>query len=790
MKKNKLKKLDKYKAIKKGMKVFAVLFLIFSIAMLLNAFFPFELPSATDKSSILVAAKDGEPLRAFADENGIWRYPISIETVSPLYIEALINYEDRFFRMHPGVNPVALVRAAWQWFYHGKIISGGSTLTMQVARLLEPQAQSVFGKLCQMVRAFQLEMNHSKIEILNYYLNHAPFGGPVEGVQAASFVYLGKSATELSHAEAALLAVLPQAPSKLRPDRNPQRASVARNKVLKRMADLRIWSQKTVDQARIETVQSQFFTFPIHAPLLANRLKNDISPGSFRPTTIDFQLQKTLEQRLSAFAVELPRHTSVAIIVIENPTLAVRAYVGSVDFFDSERFGHVDMVRAIRSPGSTLKPFLFGFAFEDGLIHSHSLLTDAPVSFDGYRPANFAGGFSGPVTAAEALQRSLNVPAVQLLEQIRPDVFFTRLQQGGLNLFFPQNTGPNLSMILGGTGIRLESLAAAFTCFARKGLSGNLRFFEDDPLNNRYMMNEAAAWMVRTILENNPDITHNHSRIKMPEHRKIAWKTGTSYGFRDAWAIGLNSSYTVGVWVGRPDGTPIPGHYGAITAAPILFSIFDTILTKNTNRNSPRPDNIATKDICWPLGLAFMPGKEHLCHVKHRGWVIDGHIPPTIPDRNQKIWTPPVTVIWINSESGKQVDNDCHVERKILKEIPRWPIALEPWLSAEIRQKASLPPMDPICGAGTFQKPGVIKLTGLSSGHTLKRIGAVKDSPRVDLSVIGARQKVFWLINGELKQITSSEEIFAYRFPSAGKYDITVMDIDGNYDSANIRVIE
>ena len=764
--------------------------LLFSSVSLLNILFPFELPSEKHGASTLVVAKDGELLRAFADQNGIWRYPITVGTVSPLYIEALVNYEDRFFRFHPGVNPLALVRAAWQWVYYGKIISGGSTLTMQVARILEPRPQSFTGKLFQMLRAFQLEMNYSKTDILNFYLNYAPFGGTIEGVQTASFVYLGKSASELSHAEAALLAVLPQAPSRLRPDRHPEKASEARNKVLKRMADLGIWSETSVNQAKIEKIQSRFYDFPMTAPLLSRRLKNDIPPGTIRPTTIDFQLQKVLEKRLSAFAVELPKHTSVAILVIENRNLAVRAYVGSVDFFDSERFGHVDMIRAIRSPGSTLKPFLYGFAFEDGLIHSHSLLTDAPISFDGYRPSNFTGGYSGPVSVTEALQRSLNVPAVQLLEQVRPDIFFTRLRQGGLNLFFPRNTDPNLSMILGGTGVRLESLAAAFACFARKGLSGNLRFFEDEPLNNRYMMSEAAAWMVRNILENNLDTSHNYKQLSVPEYRKIAWKTGTSYGFRDAWAIGTNNFYTVGVWAGRPDGTPIPGHYGAITAAPVLFSIFDTILTKNLGISSPRPDNIVKKEICWPLGLAYIPEKDHLCHVKHWAWVIDGVIPPTLADRNQKVWIPAIAPVWVNAETGKQVNADCPVDRKILKEIPRWPISLEPWLSADIRQKASSPAMDPACGINPLSDPGGINLVGLSSGFTLKRAGAAKKTPKVDLSVTGAKHKVFWLVNGDLVKIASPKEVFAYRFDVPGQYEITVMDTHGKFDSAEIRVID
>ena len=278
-------------------------------------------------------------------------------------------------------------------------------------------------------------------------------------------------------------------------------------------------------------------------------------------------MQNTLEQRLADFASELPKRTSLAIRVVENANLAVRAYVGSVDFSDSERFGPVDMVRAIRSPGSTLKPFLYGFALEDGRIHSQSMLTDAPVSFGGYRPGNFTGG----------------------------------------------------------AGASLESLTEAFTCFARKGLSGKLRFFEDEALKNRYVTSESAAWVVRHILETNPSRTRHNDLFDIPEYRKIAWKTGTSYGFRD--------------------GTPLPGHYGAITAAPLLFAIFDSLPTETPGTESRRPENFREMDICWPLGVPADTLAQGLCHVRKTAWVIDGVGPPTLPDRNA---SPPMLGIGIH----------------------------------------------------------------------------------------------------------------------------------------------
>ncbi|MEP6634178.1 MAG: transglycosylase domain-containing protein, partial [Luteimonas sp.] len=349
--------------------------------LILDFAFPPHLPRKRDTST-LVVARDGTPLRAFADDAGIWRYPTSPDRVSPLYLQALLNYEDRWFWRHPGINPIALARAGAQLARGGRIVSGGSTLTMQVARILEPNAKSrtrtPWGKAVQLLRALQLEARLSKREILTLYLERAPYGGTIQGVEAASWAYLGKPAARLSQAEAALLAVLPQAPSRLRPDRHPEAARVARDKVLERMAALGVWSKASVDDARIEAVVSRALKPPLSAALLAQRLRS-AHPGIERiVSTIDPGLQRTLEERVSAYFSNLPERTSAALLVVDNATLEARAYVGSVAFGDKPRLGHVDMVQAWRSPGSTLKPFLYGLALDDGLIHSESLLIDAP----------------------------------------------------------------------------------------------------------------------------------------------------------------------------------------------------------------------------------------------------------------------------------------------------------------------------------------------------------------------------------------------------------------------------
>ncbi|SUG13816.1 penicillin-binding protein 1C [Salmonella enterica subsp. arizonae] len=397
----------------------------------------------------VVVAHDGTPLWRFADAGGIWRYPVTIEEVSPRYLEALINYEDRWFWRHPGVNPFSVARAAWQDLTAGRVISGGSTLTMQVARLLDPHPRTFGGKIRQLWRALQLEWHLSKRDILTLYLNRAPFGGTLQGIGAASWAYFGKSPARLSYADAALLAVLPQAPSRLRPDRRPARAEAARNKVLDRMAAQGVWPAETVRESREEPVWLAPRQMPQLAPLFA-RMMLSKSQSDKIVTTLDAGLQRQLEDLARVWKGRLPARSSLAMIVVDHTDMSVRGWVGSVDLNDDSRFGHVDMVTAIRSPGSVLKPFVYGLALDDALIHPSSLLQDVPRLTGDYRPGNFDSGFHGPVSMSDALVRSLNLPAVQVLEAYGPKRFAAKLRNVGLPLYLPTGAAPNLSLILGG----------------------------------------------------------------------------------------------------------------------------------------------------------------------------------------------------------------------------------------------------------------------------------------------------------------------------------------------------
>ncbi|WP_313741392.1 penicillin-binding protein 1C, partial [Pseudomonas sp.] len=533
----------------------AVLAVLLMLALLWVADRLWPLPLPGDDLARVVLAEDGTPLWRFADADGVWRYPVTPEQVSPLYLQALLTYEDRWFYRHPGVNPMALARAAWLNLRGGRVVSGGSTLSMQVARLLDPHDRTLGGKLRQLWRTAQLEWHLSKTQILQIYLDRAPFGGTLQGVAAASWAYLGKSPLHLTHAEAALLAVLPQAPSRLRPDRHPKRAQRARDKVLQRLADYGVWPAERLQEAREEPLLLAPRQEPALAPLLARRLNTRDSPALIR-TTLDAALQRRLEDLLLGWRARLPERTSAAILVVEAKTMAVRAYLGSIEIGDARRFGHVDMVHALRSPGSTLKPFLYGMALDDGLIHSESLLQDVPRRYGDYRPGNFSSGFSGPVAASAALALSLNLPAVQLLEAYGPKRFAAQLRTGGVPLALPPLAEPNLSLILGGAGSRLEDLVGGYAAFARQGHSARIRLQPQDPLIERRLLSPGAAWIVRRILSGQarPD---RDPRAELVQRPTLAWKTGTSYGFRDAWSVGVGPRYLIGVWIGRPDGTPV-----------------------------------------------------------------------------------------------------------------------------------------------------------------------------------------------------------------------------------------
>ena len=754
--------------------------------LIADRLFPPPLPGRDSPHALLIVARDGTPLRAFPDRNHVWRHPVTLNEVSPLYREALLRYEDRYFRWHPGVNPFALLRAAGQWATSGRIVSGGSTLTMQVARVLEPTPRTVAGKARQILRAVQLEARLSKDEILTLYLNYAPMGGVLEGVEAASRAYLGKPARRLTHAEAALLVVLPQAPSLLRPDRHPVAARTARDKVIQRMHGS--WPEADITDALQEPAYAQTLREPRLAPLLAERLKKTAAGRPRIDTTLDPQAQQTVELLLADRLGALPARVSMAALVVDNATLEVRAYAGSADFTDKERFSHVDMVRAQRSPGSTLKPFLYGLALDEGLIHSESLLADVPQSFAGYQPGNFQQSFHGPVSVAEALTKSLNVPAVEVLERLDPVRFVSLLRRGGLKLEFPKGGEPNLAVILGGASTSLEQLVGAYTAFARQGLAGKPRYTPDAPVEEQRMLSAGAAFIIRDLLESGGPMgraVESGAGIR----RGIAWKTGTSFGFRDAWSVGVSDRFTIGVWIGRPDGTPNPGFFGANIAAPLLVDLFNSLDAGPPGRRTP-PPNVKQERICWPLGTRASHEDASLCQQSRLAWTLNDAAPPTFPDRLRG--GEARYAIQITTDSQLRARANCHTGPLATRPMARWPAVLEPWLDEDLRRRA-IPPAWVASCAGQARPESGLKIVGASDGEILRRpVGG--NAPLLRLEVRGQAGgpgpggEVVWLVNGRPSARLAAGKGFEQRLAEPGHYDITVLDDTGSYDRISLSV--
>ncbi|WMD21311.1 penicillin-binding protein 1C [Achromobacter seleniivolatilans] len=710
---------------RRGICAASVLFALAALLFALDRLYP--LPPIDSGGAAVVVAADGTPLRNYPSRDGIWRYPVKPDQVSKSYLDTLLTYEDRWFYWHPGVNPVALVRAGWQWATNRRIVSGGSTLTMQVARLIDPQlagkpSRSMSAKLRQAWRAVQLEMHYSKDEILSLYLTHAPMGGIVEGVEMGSRLWLGKPARDLSPAEAAMLTALPQAPSRLRPDRHPEAAQAARDKVLDRMAELGRWTPAEVADAKIETVIAPPLRARWLAPLAAQRLLQEAGgkrtarrPGERPPlvtSTLDADMQAAVERMLLDRVDALPPKVSMAVLVMDNDTLEVKAYAGSADFSDDTRAAHVDMVRGVRSPGSTLKPFLYAQALDEGLIHSESLLMDAPMSFGGYAPGNFQAAFAGPISVAQALQRSLNVPAVDLLDRVGPVNFASMMLSGGVRLRLPAGADPNLSLILGGGGTTLEELVGAYRALARGGISGRPRLRAEQPKVESRMMSAGAAWIVRDILEGGGHPDRPFYQSGSPA-RQLAWKTGTSFGFRDAWAVGVTDRWTIGVWVGRPDGTPNPGFFGANVAAPLLQDIV-AALPEGAQIVRSRPETVQAAVTCWPLGYKQGSGQSGLCPEQRAAWVLNETAPPSFAGY------------------------------------------------ADATQ-------------------GPLRLGGVANGSVLRPVPG-SQQVALDVDVQGAEGEVWWMLDGRVVNHGASGHPFKLVLAQDGRYTLTVMDTQGRHD--------
>lgn len=590
---------------------------LFVCATILDRVFPYriQIPYSTQ-----IKDQKGELLHAFLSTDDKWRMHAGREEITPLLSQTFLFKEDRYFRYHPGVNPLAIARAIAGNVLTGRKISGASTITMQVVRMLDPRPRTYRSKLIEVWNALRLERQCSKEEILQLYFNLVPFGGNIEGVKAASVLYFGKPPELLSLAEIATLTVIPNNPTQLNPQQQKADILLAeRNRWLQRFGAAGMFTKAVVEDALAEPLQAIRREAPKKAPHLAIRLHRAYPSEHTITTTLSQAVQSRTERLVSHYVNRISSMGihNAAVLVLNNQTMEVEAYVGSAGFGNSLDGGQVDGVRAVRSPGSTLKPFLYAAVFDKGLAVPKTTVLDVPSDFSGYEPENFDRKFNGPVSVEFALARSLNIPAVKLLRQLEVEAMLAQLKKAGFRTIEKQSAELGLSLILGGCGVTLEELTRLYSAFARSGRLSSLQLTRHPAPGGveTSLLSAESAYMVTQILTqaDRPDLPTNFDNTyRLP---RVAWKTGTSYGKRDAWSIGYNKQYTVGVWVGNFSGAGVPELSGANIATPLLFDLVNAIGYNSGKEWFDRPENLDTRKVCAVSGDIPSEGCDQLVNT-------------------------------------------------------------------------------------------------------------------------------------------------------------------------------
>lgn len=594
--------LNKNKIKKILLRITCIAIIMFVSFLLLNYLFPLH-----DKIeySTIITDKDGDVINAFLTLDQKWRMKTNLSEISPLLRKTIIAKEDNYFYQHPGINPFAVARAGFNNLLRLKRTSGASTITMQVARALERRKRNVGAKLIETFRAFQLEWKYSKDEILQLYLNLVPYGGNIEGVKAASLLYFKKTPDHLSLAEITALSIIPNRPSSLVIGKNNDKIITERNKWLHRFTKKGVFTHREISDAVAEPLTAYRTSVPHFIPHLAYKLKK-MSSSDIIKTNIALNTQLKIEKLTEDYirTLRLQHIKNAAVIVIDNKTHSIISYVGSSHFFDTTDGGQVNGAAAVRQPGSTLKPLLYGLCIDEGLLTPKSIMNDVPINYSGYAPENYDQKFNGAVSMEYALGHSLNITAVKSLQQLGTEKLIAKLAMSDFHQVQKDGNKLGLSMILGGCGATLEQLTGLFSAFANNGVYVAPSFIQSNGWGKKAeLLSPAASYMITDILStvNRPDFPLNWQATEhMP---KIAWKTGTSYGRKDAWSIGYNKEYTVGVWVGNFSGTGVPELSGAGTATPLLFKIFNTIDYDANSAWYEPPKECALRQVCSETGL-------------------------------------------------------------------------------------------------------------------------------------------------------------------------------------------
>jgi len=757
---------------------------IFFLFLCLDLAFPLPEYHLKKDYSTVYLDRNGELLRISLSDSEKFRIKLPLNQVSPYMQRGILEYEDRYFFYHPGINPVSVIRALFLNLSHGKIVSGASTITMQIARLMEPKPRTLTSKLIEVFRALQLESSFDKDEILELYLNSIPMGGNLEGVGAGALYYFGKNARDLSLYEASVLIGLPNSPNRNRPDRHPKNATKQMARVLSRIYPGLGITEKDYLKTLNRKVSVTPHRFPFRCPHLIESGPS-IHSKFFTQYSIGLELQTYCEMVLSDYHRKLNFQGiyNGAIIVADNHTGQILAYVGSPDYFDNSHCGQINGCSIPRSPGSTLKPFLYARGIESGLITPGKTVYDVPILDHSYSPVNYSKTSNGPVPAKFALIHSLNIPAVRL-ERTLDD----RGLKGLLKKIFPGKEDiliekSGLSLVLGGFGISLENMVRLYMMLASNGNYKPLHFFlnsHEKLIADRQLIDPRACYLVTDMLSDchRPDMPHSWEFTL--DLAKISLKTGTSFGLRDAWCIGYNPDYTVGVWQGNADNKGSTSLIGVRRAAPLMIKIFDHITRKSDSWFS-RPEGIAVRKVCPVSGEKAGPfcGKQ----LKN-----DFFIPGISSERKCQVHKK----ITIRKKTGMQVCSRCMTGPKSdykSKIVESWPGEIASFLRTRGHRYSAMPGHNPECTYYTQkQKPRIISPSDLSEYELVEHLP--QDSQKIPLRAFVSQdsgEEVYWFAGKKLLYRGSADKTYFFA-PDKGKCIISVVDSRGRSDSVTIRV--
>ncbi|PVY38852.1 penicillin-binding protein 1C [Pontibacter virosus] len=728
--------------------------------------------------STVITASDGSVINAFLSRDDKWRMQLEPDEINPVLKKTVLLKEDKYFYYHPGINLFAVTRALVNNTIRDRKTSGASTITMQVARLLYPQQRTYANKLYEMFRALQLEWYYSKDEILQLYLNLVPFGGNIEGVKAASVLYFHQSPKQLSLAQAVTLTVIPNKPSSLRIGEQNERIVAFRNKWLRYYSAQQAFPASEIEDAFLEPLEARRQEAPKVAPHFAYRMFRRYKNQPIIKTTLNRQVQEKVEQLAYNYMQRLlyQNINNAAVLVINNQTRAVEAYLGSADFNDFAHHGQVDGIRAVRSPGSTLKPFLYATAFDKGTLTPKAVITDVPVDYAGYRPQNYFGNYNGKVTISHALATSLNLPAVKVLDQLGVDAFVQKLKQAEFSEMKRKGNQLGLSLILGGCDVKLEELTLLYAAFANQGKYTPARWLQQDTMQQEtQLLSPGSAYMVNQILTQltRPDLPHNaHNSPNLP---KIAWKTGTSYGRKDAWSIGYNKKYTVGVWVGNFSGEGVPELNGTDSATPLLFDIFNSIDYNSTTGWFQQPKGIGLRVVCAESGSpansfcsnqvldTFMPGissTQRCSHLKR---------------------------IAISGDNKYSYCTSCQPATGFVQQLyPNYAPELLTFYDSEKIPYQQIPAHNPNCSRIFKEHAPVITSPAAGMEYLLEQ--EENQQLMLHCNAHNEVKQVYWYINDKFLGATAANEKVFFEPQKAGRYKISCTDDQGRNTDSYITV--